>query len=100
MHKDVSSRSTALASASLQVRAKPAREAVTVGVATMKMAVTRPTSAPPKSDRTLSQRLMSQRWKNGRLVSSTRPKRLLVKREESLYARIDVTPIRHSPTKE
>ena len=82
------------------VKANPAREALTLGVITMNNAATRATVAPPKSDRTLSHRLMSQSEKKGRLVSSTKLKSLPVNREESLYARIEVTPVRHSFTKE
>lgn len=38
--------------------------------------------------------------KKGPLVSSTRPKSLAVNLEESLYARMLETPVRHSPTSE
>ena len=38
--------------------------------------------------------------KKGPFVSSTRPKSLAVNLEESLYARMLETPVRHSPTSE
>ena len=84
----------------LHVSAKPAREALMSGVRMMNSAATKATIEPPKSDRTLSHLLVSQMVKNGRLVSSTRLKSLAVKREESLYALMEVTPSRHSFTNE
>lgn len=84
----------------LQVKAKPANEADTVGVPTMKHAVSSAKQAPPRSDRIESHLFASQRQKKGRLVSSIRSNNFEVNLDASLYARMDVTPINDSPTSE